>query len=76
LVHPNSLQFQIEEFFATNYSAYVPGHETRLSKMLEVLVSDKDGGSILKPELWQEVDELNEFLVQKLVVTKGDKHIR
>jgi hypothetical protein len=44
--------------------------------MLEVLVSDKDGGSILKPELWQEVDELNEFLVQKLVVTKGDKHIR
>ena len=68
--------FQIEEFFTTNYSAFVPGHETRLSKMLEVMVAEKHGRSVLIPELWQEVDELNEFLARKLIVVKGDKRIR
>jgi hypothetical protein len=44
--------------------------------MLEVLVGAKNGGSVLKTEIWQEIDVLNQFITKKLVVTRGERNIR
>ena len=52
------------------------GHETRFLKMLEVLISPRKGSSVIDLNIWQEVHEINEFLTQKLVVTRGERNIR
>ena len=70
------ISFQVEAHFPTNFSAFVPGHETRVSKMLEILLSTKTAENVLNPAVWQEADELNQFLVKKLVVTRGERKIR
>jgi len=44
--------------------------------MVEVIVTAKNGGTVLRPDIWNEVHAANEFMIRRLVITRGERNIR
>jgi hypothetical protein len=44
--------------------------------MVEVIVTAKNGGTVLRPDIWNEIHEVNEFIIRKLVITRDERNIR
>ena len=63
----------VEHFFPTNFSDFKASRITRPGKFGRVIVAAKDGGSMLRSELWNQILYLDQVIFNVSVLHEGNK---
>lgn len=60
------------ELWPLSENKFIPGKSFEMKRFVNILCKSKDGGSILRPEILDEIELLNQYITQNISVTTYD----